>query len=320
MLNNTIEEHLSEALGKGLRSNIVLRDYTSFKVGGVADYFYKSDNVDNLVLAITTAIKLNIPYIVIGGGYNIVVSDIGFPGLVIKNESKNLVFLPESNEVIADSGLNLGTLLTEAASRDLGGLEYLFGVPGTVGGAIYGNAGAHGGSIGEHVKHITILIPNKKSNDYKIVKYKGDWLDFQYRQSKLKVLNKGIEVPEFRPIILTARLRLTRSKSEIILDRMRKYLTEKKNKQPLGQMSAGSFFKNPGEQKEQSAGFLLEKVGAKRIHIGKACVSKKHANFIINRGGAKAQDIRRLAEQLKIRVRDDYRINLEEEIEYVGRW
>lgn len=317
---NNLETQLREDLGENLKANVVLRDYTSFKVGGVCDYFYTAGSIEDLVKSVAVALRLNIPYFILAGGNNILVSDIGFPGLVIKNESSNIVFLPGTAEAIVDSGVTLSKLLTDAASRDLGGVEFLFGIPGTIGGAVYNNVGTPNLSIGDFVKFVTLLIPNKKTTSYKIVKYRSDWFNFKYRETKLKneARDTGFEHP--RPIILTVKLQLVQSKREVILDRMRKHLTLKKIKQPLNTWNAGSFFKNPGKLKEQTAGFLLDHVGAKKMRVGKATVSKKHANFIINKGGARAEDIKRLAEQLKIKVRDEYRVNLEEEVEYIGRW
>lgn len=317
---SNLESQLKEQLGEGFFANVVLKDHTSFHIGGVADYYYQAKNINDLVKAVQIALALDVPYFILGGGNNILVSDIGFPGLVIKNDTSNLSFQAGSSEVIVDSGVNLGKLLVESASRDLGGLEFLFGVPGTVGGAVYNNVGTPDVAIGDFVKFVTLLIPNPKSKDYKIVKYRQDWLDLRYRSSKLKELNKNLSLDDPRVVILTVKLQLSSSKREVVLDRMRKVLIEKKSKQPLESWSAGSFFKNPGHVKEQSAGYLLDKAGAKKIKVGKAIVSKKHANFIVNKGGAKADDVRRLAEQLKIKVRDEFRVNLEEEVEYVGRW
>jgi UDP-N-acetylmuramate dehydrogenase len=317
---NNLENKLTEQLGEGFVSNVVLKDHTSFHIGGVADYFYTAKTINDLVKAVQISMKLEIPYFILGGGNNILVSDLGFPGLVIKNESNNLSFLTGSSEVIVDSGVNLGKLLVEAASRDLGGLEFLFGIPGTIGGAVYNNVGTTKIAVGDFVRFVTLLLPNPKNIDYKIIKYRQDWLDLGYRTSKLKELNKTLLLEDLRPVILTIKLQLSSGKREVILDRMRKVLAEKKSQQPLESWSAGSFFKNPGQVKEQTAGFLLDKIGAKKIKVGKAFVSKKHANFIINKGGARAEEVKRLAEQLKIKVRDEFKVNLEEEVEYVGRW
>jgi len=319
-MKNDVENRLKSELGENLSSNVVLKEFTSIKVGGVCDYFYRALSIENLIKSISLAISLEIPYFILGGGNNIIFSDIGFPGLVIKNESRDIHFLPAKGEVIVDSGVSLAKLLTESASRNLGGLEFLFGVPGTVGGAIYNNAGAFNQSISDTVRFVTLLIPNKKNGESKIVKYRSDWFNFKYRSSRLKELTQNLSFEDPRPVLLTAKLQLIQSKREVILNRMRTNLLWKKENQPLPEMSAGSFFRNPGKEREQSAGFLLEQVGAKKVHIGKAAVSKKHANFIINRGGAKAEEVKRLAEQLKIRVRDEYHITLEEEVEYVGRW
>ena len=314
------ENKLKSELGENLSTNVVLKDFTSMRVGGVCDYFYRALSNEDLIKSISLVVSLKIPYFVLGGGNNVIFSDIGFPGLVIKNESRNIHFSPTKGEVIVDSGVNLANLLTESASRSLGGLEFLFGIPGTVGGAVYNNAGAFNQSISDTVEFVTLLIPNKKNCESKIVRYRSDWLNFKYRSSRLKESARNLSFEDPRPILLTVKLQLIQSKREVILNRMRANLLWKKEHQPLPEMSAGSFFKNPGKEREQSAGFLLEQVGAKKVHIGKAGVSKRHANFIINRGGAKADEIKRLAEQLKIKVRDEYRITLEEEVEYVGRW
>lgn len=317
---NQIESEFREKLGDKFKTNVVLRDFTSMKVGGVADYFFTAESIEEIIKSVDLALKLKVPYFILAGGYNVVISDIGFPGLVIKNQARNIVFLNETAEVIADSGVKLSSLLTESASRDLGGLEFLFGIPGTVGGSIYNNAGSFKASIGDFVKFVTLLIPNTKTAEAKIVKYRPEWMKFNYRSSRLKGETFGRDFMAPGAVILTVKFQLARSKREVILQRMRENLKLKKSKQPVGEANAGSFFKNPGESREQTAGFLLDQIGAKKLHVGKAAVSKKHANFIINRGGARADDIKRLAEQLKIKVRDEYRITLQEEVEYVGRW
>lgn len=315
-----IEEELKQLLPRELKSNVVLKDHTSMGVGGVADYFTEVNTIEELIDTVNVALKLDIPYFVLGGGYNVVVSDIGFPGLVIKNRTANIVFLKEKAEVIADSGVNLAKLLNEAASRDLGGLEFLFGVPGTVGGAVYNNAGAFEGCIGDHLKFATLLIPNRRTKEAKIVKLSAGWMEFSYRQSKLKTESDKENLFSPSPVILSVKIQLSQGNRETILKKMRENLQDKKDKQPLPEKSAGSFFKNIGQQKEQSAGYMLDRVGAKRMRVGRACVSKKHANFIINRGGARASEIRALAEMLKVKVKEEYHLTLDEEIEYVGRW
>ena len=335
MLNIT---EFQEQFGQKLEENVLLRDFTSMGVGGVADYFYRVDRVDELVGVISYLSKNNIPYLVIGGGYNLIVSDLGFPGVIIKNEVKDIVFSHDSAEVIVSSGVEIGRLLMDAVSRDLGGLEFMFGIPGTIGGSVYGNAGAFGHSIGDFVKSATILLPDKKSVEIsvprhevdgngprprgvgtKIIRHTKKWFEFINRSSKIKEQAKLYPL-ENKPIILSVKLQLCQSKKEVILRKMQENLKVKRQTQPLDAKSAGCFFKNLGLQKEQSAGFLLDQSGVKKMRVGDAIVSKKHANFVINKNKATAEDIRRLASQMKDAVRAEFRVNLEEEIEYIGKW
>lgn len=306
---------LQSELGQNLKQNKLLRDLVSIKVGGVADFFYPATDIEELTHAISLAYRLKIPYFILGGGYNIILSDAGFPGIVIKNESSNIIFSPDFSTVIVDSGANLGRLINLAAGRDLGGFEFLFGVPGTVGGAIYGNAGANGYEIGDFVKSLTLAMP--KEDGITIVKHGSEWMNFSYRSSKLKSEYKD---SEYKPLILTATLQLVQRRKDEILRLMQGNLSLKKKSQPLNENSAGCFFKNPDSGTENSAGYLLEQSGVKRLRVGGAVFSKAHANFLVNKKNAKSGDIYELAMLAKEAVRDKFNIELEEEIEYIGRW
>lgn len=313
------EKNLIKELDDGnLKLNFSLKNEVSIKVGGPADYFYEANRIDDLVKAVSSAYKYKKPYFILGGGYNIVPSDSGFPGLIIKNNTSNIAFSDDNSQVIVDSGVNLGKLINLAASRGLGGLEFLFGVPGTIGGAVYGNAGAFNYEISDFVKSIILLRP--ANGEMKVVKRGKEWMNFSYRSSHLKEEN-ALEKDKFKPVILTVKLQLVKRRRDEILDLMQTNLKQKKQGQPLDEISAGSFFKNPGPtEKNQSAGYLLDSCGAKKLRIGGAGFSKKHANFLINRKNATASDIRRLAEKAKNIVFDKSKINLEEEIEYIGKW
>ena len=309
------EQKLRQEFGLELKMNIVLKDYDSIGVGGVADYFLVVNKIDDLIKAASIAYKLNIPYIVIGGGYNIVPSDSGFPGLVIKNECSNMAFSGENSQVIVDSGLPLAKLINISAGKEFGGLEFLFGIPGTVGGAVYGNAGAFSYEIGDFVKSVILLMP--VDGEMSIVKKNPQWMEFAYRTSKLK---KDYSSQKFKPIILTVKLQLVKRRRDEILGLMQENLNIKKEKQPLNEKSAGSFFKNIDETPEHSAGYLLDKIGAKKMRIGGATFSKKHANFLINQKKANADDIRRLADKARAAVKEKFDLELEEEVEYIGKW
>ena len=314
----------------GLRLHEVMRDHTTMKVGGVADFYFEAKNIDELVKTVKTAQKIKMPFIVLGGGSNIIFSDFGFPGLVIKNSTANLAFMSEKSQAIVDSGVSLSKLILEATSHNLSGLEFLYGLPGSIGGAVYGNAGAYGQAIGDFIKYATLLFPSDK-NDFQILQVPGNWFAFGYRSSQLKKM-EGLK----KPVILTLRIQLAQNRQEEIMRRLNLYKEKRMSTQPLGQ-SAGCVFKNPIPQelknvpgagsinmpelpKERTAGYMLEKAGAKKLKIGNARVSAKHANFILNTDGAKAQDVRQFIEKMRRAVRDKFNITLEEEIEYVGQW
>jgi len=312
---NDIDVELRKILGEELQQNVVLRDFVSMRVGGVADFFYTATDISNLTLAVSAAVKLKIPYFILGGGYNVIPSDRGFPGLVIKNDCSNIVFSPDFSGVITDSGVNLGRLINQAASHDLGGLEFIFGVPSTVGGAVYGNAGAFGQSIGDFVKSVTLLVP--KDDTVVIVKHSPTWMNFRYRSSALK---NDFREEKYKPVILTVTLQLVQRRKDEILRMMQENLRLKKNGQPLAEKSSGSFFKNLGALPENAAGYLLDHAGAKKLRVGGAAFSKKHANFLINHKNATANDVHDLAEKAKELVKEKFDCDLEEEIEYIGRW
>jgi UDP-N-acetylmuramate dehydrogenase len=306
---------LKDRFGERLEQNVVLRDFTGMKVGGVADYFIRVSKIEDLVEVVNYCVGNEIPYFLLGGGWNIVVSDSGFPGLVIKNETNNIVFGADSSEVIVDSGVELSKLINLAAGHDLGGLEFLFGVPGTVGGAIYGNAGAFGHEMGDFVKSVTLLLP--KDQKITMVRKTSEWFEFVYRSS---ILKENYKNTCFRPVVLTAKIQLAHRRKDEILRLIKENIAKKKQSQPLGEKSAGSFFKNPDNQSGVAAGLLLEKAGAKKMRVGGATFSKKHANFLINQKNATADDVRKLAELAKQTVKEKFNVTLEEEIEYVGRW
>lgn len=314
-----------------VREHVVMRDYTTFKVGGVADYFFEAKSVDELVKAVRAAFSLELPYFVLGNGSNILFSDYGFPGLVIKNSTVNIAIMKEKSQAIVDSGVMLPRLIMKLASDDLGGIEFLYGIPGTLGGAVYGNAGAWGSAIGDYIKNITLLENDPETGVPKIVQYGADWMEFGYRKSKLKEMKA-----KNKPVILTVRLQLARGQKEEIMRKLNTYQSKRQKVQPIG-YSAGSIFKNPIPKelenisgtgtksmpeflKERTAGFMLESAGVKKMKIGLAEVSGLHANFILNRDNAKATEIRTLIEQMRDKVNQKFNVVLEEEIEYIGQW
>ena len=320
------EKMLTDALKDGLKEHEVMRNHTTMRVGGVADYYYEAKTVDELVKAIKVANETEIPYFIVGGGSNIIFSDFGFPGLVIKNSTSNIAFMNEKSQAIVDAGVPLLSFILEATSHNFSGLEFLYGVPGTVGGAIYGNAGAYGQAIGDFVKYVTVLMPSGE-----IIQQEATWMEFGYRESKIKK-EDGFK----KPVILSARIQLAQNRQEEIMRRINTYKEKRWQSQPVG-LSAGCIFRNPipkelenvtgrGSKgmpdlpKERRAGYILDKAGAKKLKVGNAKVSGKHANFIINDSDAKAQDIRKLIELMRNAAKEKFDTDLKEEVEYVGQW
>lgn len=322
----------TEKLKTGFREHELLRNHSTMGVGGVADFYYQANCVDDLIKAVKAATEIKLPYFVLGGGSNVIFSDYGFPGLVIKNNTKNISFMMEKSQVIVDSGVPVGKLISEATSQNLSGLEFLFGIPGTVGGAIYGDAGAYGQSIGDYVKSATVLIPSTQSGEEpQIIQVEPSWFEFGYRSSKLKKM-----VGVHKPVVLTVRLQLAQNRQEEIIRRINTSKEKRWSSQPIG-ASAGCVFKNPipdeikdvtgrGSKnmpdlpKERTAGFMLDHAGAKKLKVGSVKVSPKHANFLVNGGQAKASEVRQLIENMRSAVAKKYDINLQEEVEYIGQW
>lgn len=312
---NQWEHILKEKFGQRVDRSVLMKQLTTIGVGGIADFFYVAKTIEELVEIVNFSYQSKIPFIVIGWGSNIVVSDFGFNGLVIKNEASRVVINKEKGEIIADSGLATGRLLTLAASNDLGGIEFLAGIPGTLAGAVNNNSGSKSMGIGDYVKSVTLL--EEKMGEIKITNRDQKWMEFKCRETKLKSEYKN---QLFKPVILSVKLRLAHKRKDEIIRQIRKNIQDKKKKQPLLEKTAGSFFKNPGLSPEQSAGFLLDQSGAKKFKVGGAKVSGKHANFVVNLNNASGEDIRRLAELMREAVKNNYGVILEEEVEYIGKW
>jgi UDP-N-acetylmuramate dehydrogenase len=314
-----------------ISEHVIIKDFTTLHVGGIVDYFVETKTVKDLIRVVRAVVEYKIPYFILGSGSNILFSDYGFPGIVIKNSSSTIAVLKEKSQIIADSGVNLAKIILVSVANDLSGLEFLFGVPGTLGGALYGNAGAYGIAIGDYVKSLTILKIDPKDDIAKIEQVKGGWMEYKYRSSKIKKLKS-----KFKPVILSAKLQLSRNKKDEIMRKINQYRHHREMTQPIGQ-SAGCIFKNPIPQevenvtgrgtknmpefpRERTAGYLLDQAGAKKLNKESCEVSNKHANFIINKNQTKASEIRKLIEEMREVVRKKYDITLEEEIEYVGQW
>lgn len=296
-------ENLFETLGHQLKQNERLSLHTTFGIGGEADFFYVAKRIKDLIKAIQVAKEVKIPFFVLGNGSNVLVSDSGFKGLVIKNQCEK-IFLGDE-KITSQSGARLDDLVSLSCENSLCGMEFVAGIPGTVGGAVYGNAGAFGKTVGDLLSEAVIL-----NSQGKIEKVKKEYFQFGYRDSKLR---------KTKDILLSATFELKKGEKEKIKKEVQRNLERRRGRLPQKEKSAGCFFKNVVDNgKKISAGFLLERVGAKKMQEGDAAVFKGHANILINSGKATSKDVRRLATTLKRKVKEKFNIDLEEEVVYLS--
>lgn len=285
----------------GIQKNISLKNYTSFKIGGRAKYFFVAKTKEDIISAIKTARKNKLPFFILAGGSKLLVSDRGYNGLVIKLQ--NIKSKTLNNKIRVESGLFLPLLINQLIKKNLTGLEWAAGIPGTVGGAVQGNTEAFGNSMADIVKEVEVF--NAKTSKIKMYDLKD--CRFGYRDSVFKK-NKNL-------IILSALLQFKKENKKEIERKIKEYLNSRRKKQPLNFPSAGSIFKNP---KGSFAGFLIEQCGLKGKRIGDAQISEKHANFIVNLGKAQAKDVEKLIELIKNKVKNKFGVNLREEIQHLG--
>ncbi|MCH8821243.1 UDP-N-acetylmuramate dehydrogenase [Patescibacteria group bacterium] len=298
-----MEEELKDKLGAHrVKINEDMKLHTNMKVGGPADFYFEAENEKDLVEAVKKALDLKIHCTVIGNGANVLVSDEGIRGLVIVNKSEKINFLSDGL-VEVESGVDNTSLIREAAKKGLSGMERLMKVPGTIGGAVYMNAGDTGKKefFGDLVKSVKVI--DKKGNIKTLLK---DDCDFAYRSSRFQ---------DSGEVILSVKIKLEQVDPKEIEKRTRDILVRKAH-HPAG-ATVGSTFKNP---ENYHSGELIEKAGLKGKKIGGAKISEKHANFIINEGDATAADVKKLIDLMKKTVKEKFDVDLEEEVRYIGEW
>jgi UDP-N-acetylmuramate dehydrogenase len=294
---------LQELLGEDLKRNEILAPYTTFRIGGPADYFYPAKTASRLCNAILTAEELGINYFVLAGGSNLLINDRGFRGLIIRNECEKMEV--HGNKITAETGIELQRVCDLALESSLSGMECLTGIKGSLGGAIYGNAGAFGRSIAETLESAVIFAPG---GELKVVDQ--SYFEFVYRGSKLK---------KNREIVLSCTLNLSPGNKDQIRAKMQEIEQLRQTKHPTQEGSAGCFFKNiRNGEKVIPAGMLLEQVEAKELHFGDASVYHKHANIVVNLGLAKASQVWKITRIMKERVKSKFGIELEEEVRFLG--
>jgi len=291
-------------LGDKVKENVPLAPYTSARIGGPADIFITADTDAELARIAKLLWKNEMPFTLLGGGSNVLVSDKGIRGVVVMNRAKGVKFHGgDQPSVTVESGVVFSNLANRCASKGLSGLEWAATVPGTIGGAVYGNAGAFGGDMAGNLLHAELLTENGREEF--IVEQMG----YGYRTS---ILKRG----ELKAIVLSAQLVLKNSTKEEVTVKIQQFSAHRKATQPPG-ASMGSMFKNPAGD---YAGRLIESAGLKGTRIGNAEISPLHGNFFINHANTKAEDIRALIQLVQKTVKEKQDVELELEVELIGEW
>lgn len=282
-----------------LSLNEPLAGYTWLKLGGNAERFYRPTSREQLVSLLQTCVASEMPVRILGGGSNLLISDEGVAGAVVKVTDPLLCDIEVNDSTIkAGGGALLSRVVSESVRHGLAGLENLVGIPGTVGAAVVGNAGGRHGDIGEFVKRVEVL-----SSSGELTERTGDELSFAYRSSSVSDL-----------LVLSVELQLRADDSEELANRMKRTWIMKRATQPLADQSAGCIFRNP---RGLSAGALIEQCGLKDLSVGKARISDRHANFVVTEEGATSKDVDSLITRVQAAVADKFGVDLELEIR---RW
>lgn len=286
---------------KNVIYNEPMSRHTTFKIGGNADVFVIPESVGELIFALNVCEENGIPVFILGNGSNLVVSDKGIRGAVIYTGGLDGIKLNENGSITAFAGVKLSDVCRFAQKNSLSGLEFAFGIPGTLGGGVYMNAGAYGGELKDVILSVTAL-----NKDNEIVVFKNGECDFSYRHSLF--MQNGFTV-------ISADFLLKKGEKEAIAKEMEDVLLRRKTKQPLEYPSAGSVFRRP---EGYFAGALIENADLKGYRVGDAQVSEKHAGFIVNRGNATCEDVKNLVSHIQKTVREKDGVELNCEIKFVG--
>ncbi len=293
-----IIDNLQKTLNLDIKKSVSFTTITTYKAGGICKYLISPKNIDELIILLKVLRNNNIPFKIWGNGSNILASDKVYNGVIIKLDKFNKIEINDTN-VKVGAGYNLLMLANDCSRKGLSGLEWACGIPGTVGGATYMNAGAYLKSMADIVKEVEVLTDN-----YDIICLKNEDMKYSYRSSILMniknyiVLNVILQLEKKDPIEIM----------NVVLDRKSRRI----NSQPLEYPSAGSVFRNP---EGFFAGHLIEECNLKGKQLGNAQISDKHANFIVNKGNADAKDIKALIDLAQTKVKEKYNINLKLEQE-----
>jgi UDP-N-acetylmuramate dehydrogenase len=295
-------DRLTAERGLALRADVPLGPMTTLRVGGAADRLAEPRSREEFLGVLEAARTARVPWLVIGNGSNLVVADGGVRGLVIRNRARTIQH--DEHRLAADAGTPMALLVKQASGGGLAGLEWGIAVPGTLGGAVWANAGAHGGEIRDRLVSAEAWDP--ASGEVSVIQ--SEDCRFGYRDSRFK---------HERLAVVAATVELVPDEPDAVQARVDAFQAQRAATQPLAEQNAGSVFRNPPGD---FAGRLIEAAGLKGLAVGTASVSTRHANFIVTERGGRAADVRSLASLVRVAVRDASGIQLEYEIEFVGAW
>ena len=297
---------IQRRIGVKTSRNEPLARFSTMRVGGPADLFAEVHNLFELRALVRFARARELPHFILGRGSNLVISDAGMRGLVIYNRAQGYRF--EGPQLTADSGLPMAKAATLGKNEGLSGLEFGLAIPGTVGGAVWANAGAHESDVRAVIVEASVMRADGSE-----ARLDRDGLALAYRDSALK--HSPPATPE---VVTSATFRLTPADPAVVAERLDEIRRWRQAHQPLGLPSAGSVFRNPPDG--ESAGALIDGLHLKGTRVGGALVSAKHANFIVNDEQGTAADVRRLAEQVRATVLNERGVELEFEVQFAGDW
>jgi len=293
-------DKISKKVKGNLRKNVSLRPYNTWKVGGKAEYLFEPEDLEDLKIFLNLTYEEKVTFL--GNGSNVLIRDNGIEGYVIcLKKSLNNHYINSESKFIFEAGLSCMKIAQISAKQNYTGLEFLCGVPGTLGGALKMNAGCYGGNIWDNVSDVTLI--NKK----------GDLI--KRKKNNFKISYRNVEIDE-NNFFVSASFNLKKNKINNSQDIIKDFLKDRRSNQPTGLPSCGSVFKNP---KNLHAAKILDSLGLKGFRVGGAYVSEKHANFIITEKSAKSKDIEKLISFIQKKVYENKKISLETEVKFIGR-
>lgn len=301
MVRDVLKEIKKIISDKQIFLDVPMKEHTSMRVGGNAKILLLPSNTDEIMETVKYLCENKIPYVVIGNGTNLIVSDSGYNGVIIKLSDNFSSVSVNEDTITAEAGASLVHVSNLACENSLSGLEFAAGIPGTVGGAVVMNAGAYDGEIKDVVSETTCI-----DRDANVLRLCGEEHQFGYRTSRMQKENL---------VVLEVKIRLKEGNREEIRNKMKELNRRRREKQPLNYPSAGSIFKRP---EGYYAGKLIEEAGLRGYRIGGAQVSEKHCGFIVNTGSASASDVIELIEYIKKRVFETSGVMLQQEVKILG--